>query len=139
MDSMSSNQSIEYIYNEFPEPDEIIALYKSSGINRPVEEHERILKMYIHSNLVVTARLNGTLVGIARALTDYCYCCYLSDLAVHGDYQRQGIGRMLLTKVRDFIGPESMLLLLSAPGALEYYPKVGFEKVTNGYIIQRSQ
>ena len=115
----------------------IIELYKSAGLNRPVDDKERISNMYVESNLVITAWDNELLIGVSRSLTDFCYCCYLSDLAVKKEYQSQGIGRQLIELTREKIGPQTMLLLLSAPAAMEYYPKTGFEKVENGFIIKR--
>lgn len=93
--------------------------------------------MYTNSNLIVTAWDKDNLVGIARSLTDFCYCCYLSDLAVRKEYQKRGIGKKLLELTKDKIGEPTMLLLLSAPAAMDYYPKVGLQKVNNGFIINR--
>ena len=77
------------------------------------------------------------MVGVARALTDYSYCCYLSDLAVDQAYQRSGIGKQLVARVREAIGEECSLLLISAPGAVDYYPKLGFEKSDKAYLISK--
>lgn len=115
----------------------IIEVYRSSGINRPIDDVERISEMYRNSNLVISAWDGEKLVGVARSLTDYSYCCYLSDLAVRMDYQKHGIGKQLIELTKEAIGGRSMLLLLSAPSAMEYYPKVGFEEVSNGFIIKR--
>ncbi len=93
--------------------------------------------MYQNSNLVISAWNQQDLVAVARSLTDFCYCCYLSDLAVRLEYQSQGIGKELIRLTRESISDQSMLLLLSAPGAMEYYPKVGFKKVGNGFMIDR--
>jgi ribosomal protein S18 acetylase RimI-like enzyme len=49
--------------------------------------------MLANSNLLVTAWAGQQLVGIARSITDFHYCCYLSDLAVDVAYQQQGIGK----------------------------------------------
>ena len=95
--------------------------------------------MLAGANLTVTAWDGERLVGIARALTDFAYCCYLSDLAVDGAYQKQGIGRKLVEMVQKEIGEEVMLLLLSVPDAMTYYPKIGFEKVENGWTIPRKK
>jgi|SRR5690606_16728557 len=122
-----------------PDIEDIIEVYKSSEINRPVNDPGRIFKMYENSNLIVTAWDEKKLVGIARSLTDFCYCCYLSDLAVCKEYQKQGIGKKLIALTKEKIGSETMLLLLSAPSAMDYYPKTGFEKVNNGYIIKREK
>jgi N-acetylglutamate synthase-like GNAT family acetyltransferase len=120
-----------------PTAHQVIDLYRSAGLNRPLDDAARIEKMYADSNLVVTAWDGETLVGVSRALTDWCYCCYLSDLAVREEYKRQGIGKQLIALTKEKIGEQSMLLLLSAPGAMGYYPKVGFEKVENGFIVHR--
>lgn len=117
---------------------ELAVLFRSSGINRPVDDLPRLEKMLAHANLVIGAYLDRRLVGIARALTDFSYCCYLSDLAVAKEYQHHGIGRELIRRVKQRVGDQSMLLLLSAPAAMGYYPKVGLEKVDNGWIIKRT-
>jgi predicted N-acetyltransferase YhbS len=122
-----------------PTARQVIELYKSAGLVRPVDDVERIAKMYEQSNLIITAWEGEVLIGVSRALTDFCYCCYLSDLAVRKEYQSKGIGKALIAKTKELIGEQSMLLLLSAPGAIEYYPKIGMEKVNNGFIIKREK
>jgi hypothetical protein len=130
---------ITYRSDIIPAIEVIIAVYDSSGINRPTYDKERIAKMYANSNLVVTAWDKQLLVGISRSLTDFCFCCYLSDLAVRLEYQKLGIGKKLISLTREKIGEQCMLLLLSAPTAMDYYPNVGFDKVNNGFIINRTR
>lgn len=115
----------------------VIEVFKSSGINRPVDDIKRIQTMLDNANLIITAWDGIELIGIARSLTDYSYCCYLSDLAVKKEYQKSGIGKTLIELTRDAIGEQSMLLLLSAAPAMDYYPKAGFTKTENGFIINR--
>lgn len=131
-------------FRETPESvtaESVAALYRRAGLHRPVDDLPRIARMLSHANLLVCAWdvTDNRLVGIARALTDFSFCCYLSDLAVDADFQRQGIGQHLIHLVQKAIGPESMLLLLSAPDAMDYYPHIGFTKVENGWIIPRSE
>ena len=128
---------IVYRFDWTPDINLIIDLYDSSGINRPTSDKERIAKMYANSNLIVTAWDNDILVGISRSLTDFCFCCYLSDLAVRKEYQKRGIGKKLISLTKEKTGDQTMLLLLSAPTAMDYYPKAGFQKVENGFIINR--
>lgn len=130
--------NIEYKINFPLNVDEVINVFKSSGINRPVHEPERIFKMIQYANLIISAWNKDKLVGIARSVTDFSYCCYLSDLAVKKEYQHKGIGKKLIELTRQEVSNKSMLLLLSAPPAMEYYPKQGFEKVENGFIIKRN-
>ena len=129
--------NISYKLDFTPDINLVIDLYDSSGINRPTSDKERIAKMYANSNLIVTAWDNNILVGISRSLTDFCFCCYLSDLAVRKEYQKHGIGKKLISLTKEKIGDQTMLLLLSAPTAMDYYPKAGFQKVENGFIINR--
>jgi len=129
---------IKYKIDLRPNVAEIIELYSSSGLNRPIDDVERIQKMYDNSNLIITAWEGENLIGIARSLTDFCFCCYLSDLAVKKEFQKLGIGKKLIELTKEKIGEQSMLLLLSAPLAMEYYPKIGFQKVQNGFIINRT-
>lgn len=128
---------ISYKFDVVPLPEEIIDLYISAGLKRPVQDAERISSMYRNSNLIITAWAGIKLVGVARSLTDYSYCCYLSDLAVREEYKKLGIGKKLIELTKEKTGDGAMLLLLSAPGAMEYYSKTGFETVHNGFIIHR--
>lgn len=132
-----STTSIIYKTDLLPDTAAIIALYECSGINRPIDDTSRIAAMYQNSNLVISAWQGDLLVGIARSLTDFCYCCYLSDLAVHIDLQKQGVGEKLIELTKKKIGHKASLILLSAPNAMDYYPKKGFDKISNGFIIKR--
>ncbi len=130
--------NISYNFDLIPDPEAVMTLYADSGLNRP-RDRDRIARMYSSSNLIVTAWDQRVLVGVSRSVTDFCYCCYLSDLAVLKAYQHFGIGKELIRLTKERIGDETMLLLLSAPAAMEYYPKVGMEVVDNGFIIKRKK
>lgn len=104
------------------------------GERRPIDQPERIAKMLEHANLIVTARDNGKIVGVARSFTDFLYCTYLSDLAIDEKYQKQGIGKELIkfTK-RETL--QAKLILLSAPKAVDYYPKIGMTQWEQCYVL----
>lgn len=110
----------------------IDVLNKSTlGERRPVDEPERILKMLEHGNLIITARENNVLIGVARSLTDYLFCTYLSDLAVDQAYQKQGIGKELITQPNT----SSEVNITLAPKAVAYYPKIGMTKWEQCYVL----
>ena len=104
------------------------------GERRPVDEPERLSKMLEHSNLIVTARDNGLLVGVSRSLTDYAFCTYLSDLAVDLAYQKKGIGRELIRHTK-LAAPQARIILLAAPAAIHYYPKIGMLRHDNCFYL----
>lgn len=107
---------------------EVIDLYRTStlGERRPVDDRERMRRMVQNANLVVTAWEGHLLVGISRALSDFSYTTYLSDLAVRQSHHRQGIGKELIRRTQQAAGLESRLVLLAAPAAEQYYPHIGF-------------
>ena len=102
---------------------------------RPVEDRECIRTMLEHADLLCTAWDGPLLVGVARSVTDFAYCCYLSDLAVDVRHQRRGIGRELIRQTQSRLGPRATLILLAAPQAETYYPRVGFDSHGSAWTI----
>lgn len=109
--------------------DEFHSLLLRSGLaeRRPVDNRSQLQSMLENADMIVTARWEDTLVGVARSVTDFVYCCYLSDLAVDRKFQSQGIGERLMHETQKHLHPHATLILLSAPYATHYYPKKGFK------------
>ena len=121
--------------------DAVIALYHacSLGARRPADDRERMAAMLANANLVVTAWDGELMVGISRSLTDFAYATYLSDLAVRESYQKQGIGRELIRRTQQAGGPRTTVILLAAPAAAEYYPRIGFARHDSAWILKGSE
>ncbi len=117
--------------------DQVIQLYQAStlGERRPVENRPVMEAMIQNANLIITAWDGDTLVGISRSLTDFVYVAYLADLAVHEDYQKNGIGTELISQTRAALAPTCLLTLLAAPKANDYYPRIGFEHHPRAWVI----
>jgi predicted N-acetyltransferase YhbS len=118
--------------------EDVVELYRAStlGERRPIDDDRIVADMLRHANLVVTAWDGQTMVGIARTLTDFSYVGYLADLAVRVSHQNRGIGTELIQRTRNLMGSRSMLVLLAAPKAVEYYPKVGFTKHESAWVLR---
>lgn len=116
---------------------EMIALYEAStlGERRPIQDRARMQAMLQHANLVVTAWADAQLVGISRALSDFAFVTYLSDLAVHRDFQKQGIGKELIRQTQIAGGPHAKVILLAAPAAEQYYPRIGFTHHPQAWML----
>lgn len=129
--------TIQYAHDRRPGPAEFVDLLRRSTLaeRRPVEDPHIIRAMLTHANLLCTAWDGDKLVGVARSLTDFQYCCYLADLAVDVAYQRRNIGRELIRLTRSRLGPRALLILLAAPKAEAYYPKVGFEPHRSAWVL----
>lgn len=128
---------ITYKTDVIPGTDQIIELYDASGLPRPTNDKDRITKMFESSNLIVTAWHNDKLIGVSRSITDWVWSCYLADLAVSPAYKKSGIGKKLVDLTKEKLGEQSMILLLSVPTAMEYYPKIGFIKENRSFMISR--
>ena len=128
--------SVIYKVENNLDPYEFIDVLNRStlGERRPVDDFKRISEMCKNANLIVTARLDEKLIGIARSITDFAYCTYLSDLAVDKDYQNKGIGKRLIVETKKQ-APQAKLILLSAPAAIDYYPKIGMKKHDYCFIL----
>jgi GNAT superfamily N-acetyltransferase len=133
-------KKILFKYGNELDLDQVMDLYRAStlGERRPIDDREIASSMIRHANLVVTAWDEDLLVGISRTLTDFAYVGYLSDLAVRESYQKLGIGTQLIEKTREKMGPRSMLVLLAAPKAVDYYPKIGFTQHLSAWILRAS-
>ena len=121
-------------------PVEFVAVLRRSTLSerRPVDEPETIRAMLEHADLIVTARSGDLLVGVSRAITDFAYCTYLSDLAVDVEFQKQGIGKELIRRTHEAAGLGTTLILLSAPKAVSYYPHIGMTKHESCWVIPRT-
>jgi ribosomal protein S18 acetylase RimI-like enzyme len=124
---MVDRMTTVYAREEHLSADEYIDVVAKSVLNRPIEDRARVERMLANANLFVTARQDGRLVGFARSLTDFCFCCYLSDLAVDKACQGQGIG------------PSTTTLLLSAPTAVSFYQGIKMPQADNCFLYRRAR
>jgi len=120
-------------------PDQFVDLLRRSGLaaRRPVEDPACIEGMLWNANLLVTAWQGDLLVGVARSVTDFSYCCYLSDLAVDASLQKRGVGKRLVHETQQQLGPRCKIILLAAPAATEYYSHIGFSHHPQAWVLAR--
>lgn len=130
---------IEYSLEPQLSPAEFIDVLRRSTLaeRRPVDDAQCIAAMLANASLILTAREGNLLIGVSRAITDFAYCTYLSDLAVDEQFQRRGIGRELIRRTHEAAGLETTLILLSAPKARTYYPHIGMQPHDSCWIIPR--
>ena len=119
---------------------EFQSILEESGLarRRPMDDLNLLERMISGSNLLVTARAEGQLVGLLRGISDHCYRSFIADLAVSQDYQRKGIGRQLLTIAREQ-APEARLILFSAEDAAPFYENLGFHLHERCYQLKAGE
>lgn len=131
---------LQYKTNECCGVKEVEEVFHTSGIRRPVGDNDRIQRMIDNADEIITVRDGERLIGFLRAITDYSYCCYISDIAVDKDYQGQGIGKELIRILRERLGEEEIqYILTSAPKAVGFYEKIGFERADKAFVIKRKK
>jgi predicted N-acetyltransferase YhbS len=136
--SVAEGEGIAYRVGNDLDLDAVIELYRAStlGERRPIDDRERMRTMLARADIVVTAWEEALMVGIARSISDFSYFTYLADLAVRVSHQRSGIGRELIRRTREVGGPKTNLLLLSAPAAVDYYPRIGFVPHESAWLLR---
>jgi ribosomal protein S18 acetylase RimI-like enzyme len=132
-----SAPDLEYSTTRLITPPQFVDVLKRSGLaeRRPVNDAQCIESMLAYANLLCTAWAGERLVGVARSVTDFAYCCYLSDLAVDRAFQNRGVGRDLVRRTQERLGAGCRLILLSAPAAVDYYPRIGFAPHPSAWTI----
>lgn len=135
-----TNHPVHYSLEPQLGVDEFIDVLRRSGLGerRPIDDRKTITGMLAGADILVTARDESqTLVGVSRAISDRAYCTYLSDLAVDKQRQRQGIGQELVRRTHEVAGLNTHLILLAAPAAVDYYPRIGMEPHPSCWTIKR--
>ena len=132
---------IQYRVNQPISADQFIELLANTslGERRPIDDYECMDGMVNNTNLIVTAWHEGILTGVARSVADFHFACYLSDLAVHNDYQKRGIGKQLIRLTQEQLKPTCKLILLAAPAANDYYHPLGFEHNPRAWILDHGK
>jgi len=135
-----TQEILHYAVEQELSADEFVDILQRSTLaeRRPVMETQIVVAMLQNAGVIVTARKRSHLIGVSRAITDFGYCTYLSDLAVDVDYQRQGVGRELIRRTHQTAGLHTTLILLAAPQAAEYYPHIGMSKHESCWVTART-
>ena len=129
-------QTIHFTYEKPDINDDLLSLYNLSFVEspRPTQDKEKIMAMFDHATIVCCAYDQDKLIGVCRALSDFTYTTYISDLAVLNDYQNQSIGTKLIAMVKEKSGPDCKLVLLSNTTANTFYPHIGFTSHDRAWV-----
>ncbi|HEY8907129.1 MAG TPA: GNAT family N-acetyltransferase [Rhodoferax sp.] len=117
----------------------LLLIESGLGVRRPVDDSARLESMLRNASLIVTARIDGVLVGIARSVTDFVFCCYLSDLAVSKRAQGRGIGAQLIERTREHLGPTVSVILSSVPECVGFYESIKMSPLPSGFWFRRER
>jgi ribosomal protein S18 acetylase RimI-like enzyme len=128
--------SIVYAQEQALSAEDYIAVVGSTYMRerRPVGNPQRLGRILAGSNMIVTAREDGEIVGVLRGISDGEWVCYVADLAVRDGHQRKGVGTGLLDTCKTILGAGMGIVLVAYPEAVEYYRKIGMGEMPAFYI-----
>lgn len=110
---------------------ELLRLYESVGWTAYTKDPDLLRAAVSGSSYVVTARRDGALIGLARAMSDDATICYLQDVLVHPDEQRHGVGRLLVQAMLDRYAKvrQKVLLTDDEPAQRTFYESLGYAEI----------
>ena len=106
---------------------EVVALYKANAWSS-AEKPRQLLAALRNSDALVTARVDGRLVGLGNAISDGHLVVYFPHLLVHPEFQRQGVGRAMMKVLMQKYAGFHQQMLTADGGAVEFYKSMGFER-----------
>jgi GNAT superfamily N-acetyltransferase len=105
--------------------EELVELHRAAGDLR--HRFPRLVKAaWRQSDLVITARVGGRLVGAARGLCDRASTLFVCDLLVHPELRRQGIGSELMRRLVAPYADIYQIVLLTDPETMPFYERLGY-------------
>lgn len=110
--------------------EEFIALWSSVWGGAPSPEQTALALQ--HSVFRVSVFDGDTIAAMARVIGDLGLCYYIKDVIVRPEYQGQGIGRLMINEILQFIrshgvpGTEIAVELCAMPDKMPFYEKFGF-------------
>ncbi|MBE6046991.1 MAG: GNAT family N-acetyltransferase [Clostridium sp.] len=114
---------------------EFIELRKSVGLSELSEQQvNKMLNNSIYSLLIKDGK---RAVGMGRLVGDGAYVYYLQNINVRPEYQKLGIGALIINNLLDFVkkdkiqGTSVMVLLMSSKNSEGFYKKFGFRARPN--------
>jgi N-acetylglutamate synthase-like GNAT family acetyltransferase len=130
-------QRVVYSEKDKPSTAEVILLFRSAGLNGPLDEPDRIAQMLAAAQLTITARVDGRLVGLIRLLTDFAFNAFVADLAVSPDFHGNGVGTELLARAT--ATNDGVKYILQTHDSGDFYLKRGFVPAEHCYVRMRKR
>lgn len=117
--------------------DELSTLYRIAPLGEKKPEDLRV--SFGNSRYVCFAYDGEQLVGAGRALADGVDCSYICDVAVHPQYQGQGLGKDIILRLRELSAGHRKIILYANPGKEGFYAALGFRRMRTAMAIFSNQ
>ena len=117
--------------------DELSNLYRVAPLGDKKAADLKVV--FTNSMYRAFVREDGVLIGVGRAVADGIDVSYLADIAVHPDHQGRGLGKEIVSRLRELSKHHKKIILYAAPGKDTFYLKLGFKRMLTAMAIFRDQ
>jgi len=121
---------VEIEINGKIEQNEVVALYQANQWSS-AEKPDQLIAALQGSHTLVTARIDGVLIGVGNAISDGHLVVYYPHMLVHPSYQGNNIGRKMMVAMQTIYGGFHQQMLTADGEAIEFYKALGFERAGN--------
>lgn len=117
--------------------DELSNLYRIAPLGNKKAADLKVV--FTNSMYRIFVREDGVLIGAGRAVADGIDVSYLADIAVHPDHQGRGLGKEIVSRLRELSRHHKKIILYAAPGKDTFYLKLGFKRMLTAMAVFRDQ
>lgn len=103
---------------------------------RPAEE---IKQSFETSSFTYFALDKGKIIGFGRTVDDGKYYALIVDVVIDPDYQGKGIGKQIVTELKDQLKGYKFITLTAAPNKEGFYQRIGWKKQKSAYIFPKDE
>jgi ribosomal protein S18 acetylase RimI-like enzyme len=129
--------SVNYQVETEVSREDLLGLYEDANWTAYTQDPDKLCRAVKQSLRVITARIDGQLIGLIRAVGDGLTILYIQDILVHTTYKRKGVGRKLVELLfADFPDVRQKVLLTDDnPETRGFYESIGFQSCDDGRLV----
>lgn len=117
--------------------DELSGLYRKAPLGE--KSPKDLATVFSNSRFKCFVYANDELVGVGRALADGLDCSYIADVAVHPEFQGEGLGKAIIAKLVELSNGHKKIILYANPGTEGFYRNIGFNRMNTAMAIWQDQ
>ena len=116
---------------------ELSNLYKIAPLGD--KSAEALKTVFVNSRYTHFIYHENLLIGAGRALADGYDCSYICDVAIHPEFQSQGLGKAMIEKLVEDSKEHQKIILYAVPTKEPFYAKFGFSRMKTAMAIFKNQ